>query len=295
MKLTYLTQVQENLSNYEFQEKYKILLDLETYISRLEKQADISQEMLYAKLGTPQQFSNRVIQKYNLVENYHPDTETQSLDTDSLLSVTQMDLDKQIAKAKEEDTIDIHPIANADGDSSQSSDDSGEKKTSAEIMKSVVSTPVKVFFTILSILVKVATIVILALSIIAASGVFFFVDVQTAITFEIGIVLFVVALNVLYNFIRTLTFNIIKGEFQTGKLVIMLVVIIISAIASSILVTSAVETVNTSVLANIDKFITTIDNFGINTEEIDWENLDLGEYSEIIIDGLKQLVFGNQI
>lgn len=61
MKLQYLVQVEKLLEDYDYPDKYKIMLELEESLSRLEINGEINTNLLVTEFGTPSEYVSKII------------------------------------------------------------------------------------------------------------------------------------------------------------------------------------------------------------------------------------------
>ncbi len=325
MKLQYLTQVQTLLNEYDFQDKYKVMLELEEYLSKLEEQGTLSREQLLTTLGTPADFVADVVGTYDLSKLSAEEMKasaTTSLDTDELLEESQVADTEQKA---EDDTLDINPVTEQDNNNendddinsdnssttdtqnqesknidenkvsessnnAQSDNDSKKKKSKANKKSSGSSKAIKLIFGILTAIFFFIAFLGLAFTLVVSIGLFFVIDMQTAISLFVGILLLLIAIGLSIGLVKNILLSIAHRELKTVKIILSLLFIILFAFISKIMLTSTMETISMYVTNNLYAVQNVFYNYNIDVSNIDWANLDLGESMKLMFDVIKSVL-----
>lgn len=315
MKLQYLAQVQTLLEEYDFQDKYKVLLELEESISRLEVGGKVDHNLLMSELGTPAQFVNGLIGTYDLSKITDPSLIDSAIDnTADLLDATK-ELNSANVQARmhantsldndEQNTIDIEPLEDMtktkNSSNQKSTDDNDEdhvdyarddhdsnskSKSKSSSKSDSKKLPVKIIFGIIMAIFYFIAFLGLAFTIVLSIGLLVFIDVQTAISLFLGILFLLLTIGLSLSFIKTAIYSIIDLEMKTFKLGIRFIFIIVFAFLSKIMLSSSLETVGLYVTQNLSTIQNLFAGYNIDVTNIDWQNLDFGEYVKL---------FGNMI
>lgn len=315
MKLQYLAQVQTLLEEYDFQDKYKVLLELEESISRLEVGGKVDHNLLMSELGTPAQFVNGLIGTYDLSKITDPNLIDSAIDnTADLLDATK-ELNSANVQARmhantsldndEQNTIDIEPLEDMtktkNSSNQKSTDDNDEdhvdyarddhdsnskSKSKSSSKSDSKKLPVKIIFGIIMAIFYFIAFLGLAFTIVLSIGLLVFIDVQTAISLFLGILFLLLTIGLSLSFIKTAIYSIIDLEMKTFKLGIRFIFIIVFAFLSKIMLSSSLETVGLYVTQNLSTIQNLFAGYNVDVTNIDWQNLDFGEYVKL---------FGNMI
>lgn len=318
MKLQYLTQVQKLLEDYDFQDKYKIMLELEESISKLEVGGKIDQNLLFSELGTPAEFVHGVIGTYDLSKINDPSLkDLATTNTDDLMNTTQKITES--SQSKNEDTIEIEPLddssnnpitdntdsnnntinqtddkVQASNDSKNDSDQVQEnkevnKQTKSSSAKAKQKKPVKIIFGLIMAIFYFIGFIGLAFTIVASIGLLIFIDVQTALGLFLGILFLLLTIGLSISFIKNLIYSLIDREVKVFTLGIRFIFIIVFALLSKIMLSSSLETVGLYVSNNLYTIQNIFMGYNVDTSNINWDNLNFGEYVKLFGDIVKSV------
>lgn len=313
MKLQYLTQVQKLLEDYDFQDKYKIMLELEESISKLEVGGKIDQSLLFSELGTPAQFVHDVIGTYDLLKINDPSLkDLATTNMDDLMNATQ-NITKS-SQAENSDTIEIEPLDNNPNNATSNNDENSQKKvkkqlsnesnnkseqayehqkaskqTSSSSKKSKQKKPVKIIFGLLMAIFYLIGFIGLAFTIVLAIGLLIFIDIQTALGLFLGILFLLLTIGLSISFVKNLIYSIIDREVKVFTLGIRIIFIIVFALLSKIMLSSSLETVGLYITNNLYTIQNIFIGYNVDISNINWDNLDFGEYVKLFGDIVKSV------
>lgn len=313
MKLHYLANVQRLLENYDFQDKYKVMLDLEKTLSKMEHDGHIDQLTLLNTLGTPAQFVEDIVEKYNLslISNVASSIPSNGLNTNIQQNPSSEPLipnvNNQISQHQQQDNeaqryeerqAQSHiQDRNPYNDNCQPQDKrfynnkepekKREQNNGESIAAKTVKAPFKIFFLIITWIFFLLALFILTIGVIVSVIVLVLVDIQTALTLILGVLFFLITILLSINFIKNSVFSIIERKVNISKLSITLIFIIVFAILSKIMLLSVVDTVNLYIIDNLSDVMLMFSSHSIDTSNIDWEHMDLGQYLKLIGNSIK--------
>ncbi|WOO87112.1 hypothetical protein RZE82_08340 [Mollicutes bacterium LVI A0039] len=286
MKLHYLKEVQVMLDNYDFQDKYKILLDLENFITKYEKQAINDPNIIITKLGTPDQFVARVVKKYNLEPlTDTPNPTTTNPDTEDLLSAVSPDQVNQ--EHTESITLDMEPI-NSEHDHNLEPEQTNSVHLQSRPLKQPFNNPAKqpfiVLFKIISVLFAIFSLVVVSLAIVIAVAMLLVIDIQVAISFFLGILLAITAGHLTISSIKNFVLGVLDNDLKVKTIMLKVIVVMICVLISGSLVSSSIDKVTIYVTGNIELVQDVLNSLNVDFSDVDWQNLDLNEYMKLGID-----------
>lgn len=311
MKLFYLAQVQKLLEDYDFQDKYKVMLELEETLSGLESNGKIDQDQLLEELGTPAQFAAEIIDKYNLsihipnldnvgngksVVNQPNSNVNQSLTKDNQSTASQ--------STANDDDFNLHPDSNLETNNqfkqstteSKDEDDNHQVETKSKKQKKqnavqkTAKAPFKIVFTIITIIFFLLAFLVMSATIVLAAGLLFFIDIQTAITLFLGVLFLLLTIILSINLIKTIIYCIIEQRMKTVRIILMIIFIIVFAFLSKFMLSSTMETIDMHITNNLSAFQNMFYDRNIDISNIDWQNMDLGEYARLFGDIIKSVL-----
>lgn len=293
MKLKYLAMVQAILEDYDFQDKYKVMLDLEQDLTKLESSGNIDKEEVYSILGTPIEFTNKIISKYKLEKADKIDeTFKSTTDTDELLKATQVNLD-DVSSTVNTETIDIAPIHNNSSTEHLKTESKHEQKIKEidEANKNIhKKMPIKIIFGIIFFIYCVVAFLTLCLSIVSSVGIMLIIDVQTAISFFLGIFFLLGSIWITINLFKNILYDLIDGKFNFVKFTLKIIFIIILGLLSHVLLTSAFNSIQLFIDANINGIVNVLSSFNIDSSAINWQSFDLAEATKLIEPTIKGIL-----
>lgn len=314
MKLQYLTQVQTLLDEYDFQDKYKVMLELEEYLSKLEEQGTLSRDQLLTTLGTPADFVADVIGTYDLSKLSPEQLEAAkdiNLNTEDLLETSdQATTDNE----QLEDTLDINPaveesnntkLSNQNETDTQNTTSSNEaesiqnqdransvdeKSSKAKKKSGPGYKGIKLFFGIITAIFFFLAFLGLAFTLVVAIGLFFIIDMQTALSLFIGILLLLITIGLSINLVKNILLSIVSRELKTVRIILSFLFIILFAFVSKIMLNSTLDTISLYVTNNLGTVQDVFYGYNIDVSNIDWYNLDLGESMKLVFDIVKSVL-----
>ncbi len=326
MKLQYLTQVQTLLDEYDFQDKYKVMLELEEYLSKLEAMGSLSREQVLNTLGTPADFVADVIGTYDL-SKLSPEqiaaATTVNSDTEDLLAVNEKETEQSAEDGEEfEDTLDINPANDTaetvdndnhdndrdenesttndskqnqattnDSEQNQATNTASDKTTTkAKKNRGAGYKGVKLFFGILTAIFFFLAFLGLAFSLVVAIGLFFIIDMQTALSLFVGVLLMIIAIGLSISLIKNILLSIISRELKTVRIILSFLFIVLFAFLSKIMLNSTLDTISLYVTTNLGTVQNAFYSYNIDISNIDWNNLDLGESMKLVFDIVKSVL-----
>lgn len=286
MKLKYLSMVQAILEDYDFQDKYKVMLDLEQDLTKLESSGNIDKEEVYSILGTPIEFTNKIITKYDLRKAKHIDDAFKpTSNTDELLTATQTSLEEKMSNSVNTQTIDIAPIHNNTSTEHLNIESEHERKLK-EIEESSKNNskkmPIKIIFGILFFIYCITAFLTLCVSIIAAVGIMLVVDVQTAISFFLGVFFLLGSIWIAINLFKNILYDLIDSKFNFVKFTLKVIFIVILGLLSHVLLTSAFNNIQIFIDANLTGITNVLSSFNIDSSLVNWQDFDLAEATKLI-------------
>lgn len=286
MKLKYLAMVQAILEDYDFQDKYKVMLDLEEDLTKLESSGNIDKDEVYSILGTPIEFTNKIITKYDLKKAKQIDeTFKSTYNTDELLTATQTSLEEEMSSTVDTETIDIAPIHNNTSTEHLKTESEHERKLKEidEANKNIhKKMPVKVIFGIIFFIYCIVAFLALCAAIISAVGILLIVDVQTAISFFLGIFFLLGSVWISINLLKNILYDMIDGKFNFIKFLLKLIFIVILGLLSHVLLTSAFNSIQIYIDTNQTGIVNILSSFGIDSSLVNWQDFDLSEATKLI-------------
>ncbi|WOO88843.1 hypothetical protein R2F61_08170 [Mollicutes bacterium LVI A0078] len=302
MKLQYLAQVNKLLEDYDFQDKYKVLLELEEQISNLELNGQVNAQLLISEFGTPAEYVRELIGTYDLTKDITATSQNTSItDTDELMSATQTNLEHaQIDSTNKADDLEINSVDKNITDSSKSNDtsqnntdtpaQSNDQSYKAKSENKAAKMPVKIIFVIITILFYLFGFIILAVTIVAALGLLMFIDAQTAISLFLAILFMLISIALGISFIKNLIYSIIDKNMKTVRLIITFILIIVFAFISKIMLSSTLETVSIFATTHMDAVQNLFYQYNVDTSNVDWSNLSLGEVTTLFGDVIRAVL-----
>ncbi len=304
MKLQYLAQVNKLLEDYDFQDKYKVLLELEEQISNLELNGQVNANLLISEFGTPAEYVRELIGTYDLTKDVNTTSKNTSItDTDELISATQTELTHGKLEDSNEDELEINSIEQNTENSSKSNstnnssttdntqnNDGAAQATQSKSENKAAKLPVKVIFIIITILFYLFGFIVLATTIVAALGLLMFIDAQTAISLFLGILAMLISIALSISFIKNLIYSIIDKNMKTVRLIITFILIIVFAFVSKIMLSSTMETVSIFATTHMDAVQNLFYQYNVDTSNVDWSNLSLGEVTTLFGDVIRAVL-----
>lgn len=302
MKLQYLAQVNKLLEDYDFQDKYKVLLELEEQISNLELNGQVNAQLLISEFGTPSEYVRELIGTYDLTKDVKATSQNTSItDTDELMSATQTNLEHgQIDSKNEDDELEINSVDQNNTNSSKSNDTSqnntdipaqrNDHSNKAKSENKTAKMTVKIIFVIITILFYLLGFIILAVAIVAALGLLMFIDAQTAISLFLGILFMLISIALSISFIKNLLYSIIDRNMKTVRLIIIFILIIVFAFISKIMLSSTLETVSIFATNHMDAVQNLFYQYNVDTSNVDWSNLSLGDVTSLFGDVIRAVL-----
>lgn len=305
MKLLYLANVQKLLEDYDFQDKYKVMLDLEETLSLIEFDGHIDQSTLLEIVGTPVQFVTGVIKKYNLTptggsamnssaSTSTTNTQLQGASNPTPMSTNQIPRQESPLNAKSSmDTTQNLSNSNTnlqiDGNGAKSKKQKvkKDKNKNKDRDNKTFKAPFKIIFSIITWLLSIIAAFVFSFAIIISVVFLVLVDTQTALIFLFGVLFFLIAILLALNFIKNIIYSIIDRKVKVVKLLMMLIVTIILIVLSTMMLRFAITTVNDYVAANLYTVQTMFTNRDVDISNIDWENMNIGGYVKLIGNGIK--------
>lgn len=321
MKLHYLASVQKLLENYDFQDKYKVMLDLEETLSNIEDDGHIDHETLLNTVGTPAQFVENIINKYNLsvVSNapsasqasggdtnvqQHTASETMSSSASNQVpnqaceqqrQYEDQRYDERQAQSHDQDrnnyNYDRHQrddrSYNSNNNNTKEQEKNTKQKDSEGIATKTAKAPFKIFFSIITWIFFLLSLLVLSIGIVVSLIVLVLIDMQTSITLILGVLFFLIAILLVINFIKNIVFSIIERKANIAKLVTMFIFILVFAFLSKTMITSAINTVNLYISNNLYTVKMLFSSRSIDVSNIDWQHMDLGQYGRLIGNSIK--------
>lgn len=301
MKLQYLASVQALLDNYEFQDKYKVMLDLEETLTNMEQNGMLDQTTVLTSLGTPAQFVEEIVSKYNLsiANNGH-----------SNINRNSESLNQSYTNHQDNNYAQPAPKANA-GHSSYNQDvvsnassyqqskpkhnyqaangssDNQKQPHNDGLAVQAAKAPVKVAFTVINVIFFVVSFLIFAITIVGAMIMLVLIDVQTSLTLVLGVVFLLICVYLLIRFVKSIIYSIIENRYNVLKLSLMLIFIILFGFLANIMLSSAIDAVNLYITNNLNSVQAALTSRSIDLNNIDLQNMDLSQYIELIGEGVK--------
>lgn len=301
MKLQYLAQVTKLLEEYDFQDKYKILLELEEELTALEQSGELTREILFREYGTPAQFVSGLIGTFDLSKTSELNSAQHSIsDTADLLNVTSTGLEQEPTKQSnahhDDDIIDIEPLTNGSqskqsvaSNNEQNKSKSTKSKPDPEVTRKR-KRPFKIIFGIILTLCFFIAFLVLVFTIIISVGLLVYIDVQTAISLFLGILFLLLTILFSINFLKRLIYCIIEQELKIFRLLITLFFIFVFAFLSKIMISSTMETVNMYLTENIYYIQSIFASYNVDTSNINWQNMNISEYTKLAVDTVKSVL-----
>lgn len=315
MKLHYLANVQKLLEAYDFQDKYKVMLDLEKTLTEMEVDGQIDHETLLNSLGTPADFVEEIVNKYDLslIANQANNSKMnqfsgQSVNPDVVANPSSYDGSNNYEHAQSANSY-SNDYANRDGNreylgnrqkssdyernsQSEASQQTSQKQQSAtkqgeSIAVKGAKAPFKVFFTIITIIFFILAFFIFAAAVVASVILLVWIDVQTAISLVLGVLFMLLAIIVSINLIKNIIYAIIERRLKMFKLISMFIFILLFAFLSKIMLSSTLETVNMHITSNLGTIQNLFYNRGIDVSNINWQDMSIGEYTKLFGDMIK--------
>lgn len=293
MKLQYLAQVQKLLNDYDFQDKYKALLELEAQITAMEQDGQVSREQLLIELGSPAEYVSNLIGTYDLSRISDFDQSNKAAaNTDDLLTATSTGLETindyiknaQIKFEPVEDNNLNKSAKNTTDFKSEPQVKSPAKNDSNNGKKSQKRNPFKFLYTIILTLFLVLAFFGLLIAAIIAIGVFIFIDVQTAVSLILGVLLLLITVGLFLKLLKQILEKITTKEMKTIQIIITLILMIVFASLSKIMISSTLETVNLYFTNNLYTIQNILARYQVDYSNIDWANLDLSEFFKLLKD-----------
>lgn len=248
MKYEYLKEVQNLLANYDFQEKYRKLIELEDKLSNLETDKITNYEQIVELIGSPRDYVEQILNDVN--EN----------------NVTPLN-NSNYAKAVSNETIE---------EVEQTMDMSGEFDTKERGNKALASV-FKVIFAIITIIFFIFAFLVMAATIIVSIGVFFVIDAQTALSLTVGVLSGLIALGFGISFLKHLIYSIVLFDIRIVRLIISSILVVIFALVAENMLTSSFDSIGIYVTSNYYAIQGQMSNYNIDISNIDWNNLDIGQ------------------
>ncbi len=315
MKLQYLIQVQTLLDEYDFQDKYKVMLELEEYLSKLEEQGTLTRDQLLTTLGTPANFVADVIGTYDLSKLSPEQLEAAkdiNMNTEDLLETSAQ---TTANNAPLEDTLDINPTVEEFSNSEFSNQNETNTQDTTTSTNSIESNQnqnrtdltaeqnskvkkksgsgykgIKLFFGIVTAIFFFLAFLGLAFTLVIAIGLFFIIDMQTALSLFIGILLLLITIGLSINLVKNILLSIVSRELKTLRIVLSFLFIILFAFVSKIMLNSTLDTISLYVTNNLGTVQDVFYGYNIDISNIDWYNLDLGESMKLVFDIVKSVL-----
>lgn len=324
MKLQYLAAVQKLLDNYDFQDKYKIMLELEETLTNLELDGNLDQTTVLRMLGTPGQFVEDVVTKYNLsvvtnATSSKPRPEVPSTpsarpsvtEPATFTSAQQVARDNQSQKSQDyqQTQNDNYQYAqsnqqnnnqqnNTQQNNNQQSYNSNDQNNNKQkknksnndgVLTKTAKAPFKVIFSVLLVVFFFLAFIIFSLTIVISIILFVTIDIQTALSLLLGILALLIAIYLLIKLLKNLIDSTIERRFSFFKLFTMILFIVIFGILGSFMLSSAIDTVNMYITSNLNAVQAALTERSVDISNIDWENMNFNEYVELISESFKSL------
>lgn len=298
MKLQYLAQVQKLLEEYDFQDKYKIMLELEDEISRLERNGIEDGEALLAELGSPADFVSTIVGTFDLtkIQNHHQKNDKID-DIEELLSITKTDLDQQICKADLDNTININQLKTTNQSKNNQiqptdtqAEHASEQKMDIKKQNEQKKKPVKILFSIILTLLFIFSFFTVAITLVIAIGLFFVIGIQPALSLFLGILFLLLTIVLIINLIKNIIYNLITHETKLFKLIISFIFILVFAYLSKIMISSSLGTIGLYITDNLNLIQPVLLSYNVDISNINWQSLSFGEYVKLFFNIIKSLM-----
>ncbi len=239
MILEYISQVKKYLEKYHFQDEYKVLLELEEQLQTLQAKYNyLDYELIKQNFGTSKQYAQAIIEQYDL-----------DASSEQTTLAFEDDLEQDIKLS------------------------SNESKTKNSSLKPIF----KIIFIIISIIFTLLAIAITVCSLIISFLIFLSLDIQTAISFFLGIVLLLFAINLWLSLIKHSIYCLCDHTLRLNRLLITFLIAVLLTFFASQMLTSSLNMIGIMVSSNLSAIQAEVSQYNIDISTIDWNNLTLNE------------------
>ncbi len=298
MKYQYLKQVEYLLNEYEFEDKYKVMLDLEQLISDYETNGNITKEELFALCGSPADYVYNLVTKRGLTREVSSFESANKQVTEADLDIIPVSVDKsedaQVTKPVQEkeeinepqtpETKTIDKTKDKSEEATQiqelSKKEKKQQKKAAQKSKKK-SSGSKIIFTLIFALFGFLAFLVLGFSLFVCILVLVFIDAQTAITLLLGVIILIISIILYINSFKAVIDSLLERQFKLATILVTFILGFIFFNISTTLITSSLETISQTIAANLYNIQSQLVQNNVNINNIDWNNLDFNEYLKL--------------